>query len=175
MYLGHNGTKCPSHIGVSATVSDDSAEDDEEAEISDPTEDKEEAEIGDSTEHNEEAEIGGPPEMGKEAENPFPRPGSLDKDGNKIMLIIDKSGLHPIGVCPCTCSGASSIDIQLLTAGIYPATPNMPKTGFTFSALDDFLMENRECTVTALSYYSKLRRMTNNMFPQLLPVRGRTS
>lgn len=44
------------------------------------------------------------------------------------------------------------------------------KTVFTFGVLDDFVRDNLECGTSALNYYSKLRRVTSNAFPHLVPV-----
>jgi hypothetical protein len=41
---------------------------------------------------------------------------------------------------------------------------------FTFRVLNDFLIDNLECSTSAMNYYSKLRRMTSSMFPHLVPV-----
>jgi hypothetical protein len=53
---------------------------------------------------------------------------------------------------------------------IFPASFNRPKTAFTFRVLDDFLLDNLECSTSAMNYYSKLQRMTSSMFPHLVPV-----
>jgi hypothetical protein len=37
------------------------------------------------------------------------------------------------------------------------------ETAFTFSVLDDFLLDNLECKTTAQQYYSKLQHITNQM------------
>jgi hypothetical protein len=90
--------------------------------------------------------------------NHIPRaPGSVDENGNPIMVIVDRSGIHHIGVQPYSCPNAASVDRQLLETGIYPASQLRPKTGFTFALLDDYLVENWECKVSALRYFSKLR------------------
>jgi hypothetical protein len=102
-----------------------------------------------------------------------PPPGSFDTNGNTIMIIVDRSGIHYIGVKPCRCSTAESLDRQLLRIGLYPASQKQPRTAFTFEVLDDYLIENRECKVSALRFYSKLRRVTNNAFPASAPVRSR--
>jgi len=99
-----------------------------------------------------------------------PPPGTKDQYGNPIFVVIDRSGIHHIGVHVCQCPNAKPIDIQLLEMGIYPASQKRPKTGFTFRVLDDFLVDNRECKVAALAFYSKLRRLTSNAFPHLSPV-----
>jgi CxC2 like cysteine cluster associated with KDZ transposases len=96
--------------------------------------------------------------------------GTEDKNGHPMMIIVDRSGVHHLGVHECTCLGAMPLDRQLLQIGIYPGSQRFPKTGFTFAVLDDFLIDNRECKTTALNYYSKLRRITSNAFPHKVPV-----
>ena len=36
--------------------------------------------------------------------------------------------------------------------------------------LDNFLRDNVECGTAAMNYFSKLRRITSNVFPHLVPV-----
>jgi hypothetical protein len=86
------------------------------------------------------------------------------------MVIVDKSGVHRLMVTYCNCPDAEPLDIQLFCAGLFPASFRKPKTAFTFSVLDDFLLDNLECGTTAMNYYNKLRRMTTGAFPHLVPV-----
>ena len=102
----------------------------------------------------------------------YPRPGDFDVNGTPIMIIVDTSGIHHFGVQYCLCPNAQSQDIQLMSLGFYPATFDNLQTAFSFRVLDDFLLDNLECKTTASNYYSKLRRITNSSFPQLVPVSG---
>ena len=162
IYLGHGGQKCPSPIlgsssdvdtGTSAApvLQDESANNPFDL-FDDGWEDDENEERNTYLHY-------GPP-----------RPGSLDANGHQIMIIVDRSGIHHIGIHFCDCPSAKSADLQLLDMGIYPASQKRPKTGFTFGVLDDFLVDNRECKVSALRFYSKLRRITSNAFPASAPV-----
>ena len=101
----------------------------------------------------------------------FPNAGTLDSNGCPIMVIVDRSGVHHIGVHFCECEGAQSKDIQLLQMGLYPSSFDQPRTSFTFQVLDDFLMDNLECKTTGSNYYSKIHRITWNAFPYLVPVK----
>lgn len=102
--------------------------------------------------------------------NLFTKPEVRDKDGNPMLVVVDTSGIHHIGVRWCQCPKAEDRCLQLLKMGLYPASVKRPKTVFTFRVLDDFLIENEECKTSALSYYSKLKRTTNNAFPQVVVV-----
>ncbi|KAG2066363.1 hypothetical protein BDR04DRAFT_1130030 [Suillus decipiens] len=87
------------------------------------------------------------------------------------MVIIDKSGVHHLKVRCCHYPNAMSSDIQMFQHGFFPASFNRPKTAFTFRVLDDFLLDNLECSTLVMNYYSKLWRMTSSMFPHLVPWR----
>ncbi|GBE79978.1 hypothetical protein SCP_0211800 [Sparassis crispa] len=98
------------------------------------------------------------------------RPPRRDSYGNRIIVIVDISGVHHIGVDWCQCEMAVERDMQLLQMGLYPGTVKDPHTAFTFAVLDDFLLENKECKTAALNYYSKLKRVTSNAFPGTIPI-----
>src|SRR5882757_4269771 len=76
--------------------------------------------------------------------DPYPRTGDLDVNGKLIMVIVDVSGIHHIGVQFCHCSDATPHDSQLMSLGLFPATFDNPQTAFTFRVLDDFLLDNLE-------------------------------
>ncbi|KAI9431532.1 hypothetical protein H4582DRAFT_1822431, partial [Lactarius indigo] len=59
-------------------------------------------------------------------------------------------------------------DMQLMMAGLFPATFCNPKTSFTFSVLEDFHLDNLECKTTPSQFFSHLRRLTNDEFPNSL-------
>ncbi|KAI6009701.1 hypothetical protein EDC04DRAFT_2871369 [Pisolithus marmoratus] len=48
-----------------------------------------------------------------------------------------------------------------------------PKTAFTFDVLNHFLIDALECKSSAVSFYQKLKRFTNNAFPDKVPDRYR--
>ncbi|KAG1720014.1 hypothetical protein EDB19DRAFT_1966658 [Suillus lakei] len=93
------------------------------------------------------------------------------KNGKSMTTIVDKSGVHTHIIKYCMCTDAPSADLQLFRLGLFPASFTQPKTTFTFDVLDDFLLDNFECGTSAMNYYSKLRRMTTNVFPHLVPDR----
>jgi CxC2 like cysteine cluster associated with KDZ transposases len=100
------------------------------------------------------------------------KPGCKDKEGNPIITIVDRSGVHEIGVSWCCCPEAPERDMQLMMAGLFPATFRNPKTAFTFKVLEDFHLDNLECKTTASQFFSRLRRLTNDEFPNTVPVRA---
>jgi hypothetical protein len=97
--------------------------------------------------------------------------GRSDNYGNPIITVIDRSGVHEIGVSWCRCPEAPERDMQLMMAGLFPATFHNPKTAFTFRVLEDFHLDNLECKTTPSQFFSRLRRFTNDEFPNTVPVR----
>ncbi len=61
--------------------------------------------------------------------------------------------------------------MQLMMAGLFPATFRNPKTAFTFQVLEEFHLDNLECKTTPSQFFSRLRRITNDEFPNSVPVR----
>lgn len=95
-----------------------------------------------------------------------------DKHGHPLITIVDRSGIHEIGVSWCCCPEAAEHDMQLMMAGLFPATFRNPKTAFTFRVLEEFHLDNLECKTTPGQFFSRLRRLTNDQFPNLVPVSG---
>ncbi len=49
-------------------------------------------------------------------------PGHHDKGGQPLITIVDRSGVHEIGISWCCCPEAPKRDMQLMMAGLFPAT-----------------------------------------------------
>ena len=90
--------------------------------------------------------------------------------GNPLVTIVHQFGVFDMELLFCICPNAASRDEQLLHTGIFPSSLKQIETAFTFSVLDDFLLDNLECKTTAQQYYSKLQHITNQMFPDNVPV-----
>src|ERR1700760_3904009 len=99
------------------------------------------------------------------------KPGRKDKEGKLVITVIDRSGVHEIAASWCSCPEAPKRDMQLMMAGLFPATFHDPKTAFTFRVLEDFHLDNLECKTTPSQFFSRLRRLTNDEFPNTVPVR----
>jgi len=102
--------------------------------------------------------------------DPYPKTSDFDLNGRPILVIVDVSGIHHIRVEFCCFHNAPTREEQLMALGLFPAMFENPQMAFTFNVLDNFLLDNLECKTTALNYYSKLRRLTNSSFPQLVLV-----
>ncbi|KAI6139402.1 hypothetical protein BKA82DRAFT_4020163 [Pisolithus tinctorius] len=94
-----------------------------------------------------------------------------------LVLHVGHGGKH------CPASGCSNDEvtteeeddshIQLMQAGMFPATTKATRTAFTFQVLDDFVQDNVECGTSVMNFYSKLCCITSNAFPHLVPDRYR--
>ncbi|KAI0309084.1 hypothetical protein OF83DRAFT_1017821, partial [Amylostereum chailletii] len=80
------------------------------------------------------------------------------------FVLVDRTGIHQIGVRPCQCHSASLVTEQLLDMRMYPATQSLPRTAFTYNFLDDAMLENLECRSNSNSIMRRLQRATNMAF-----------
>lgn len=92
---------------------------------------------------------------------------------DSILVVVDSTGVYRHRVAWCACD--KDLSMQLFREGLFPATYQTPKSAFTFRALDHFYIDAMECKTPAMSFYQKLRRLTNNAFPGKVPVRIRLS
>ena len=100
------------------------------------------------------------------------KPRHYDNNRHPIITVVDRSGIHEIGVSWCRCHEAPKHNMQLMMAGLFPATFRNPKTAFTFWVLEDFHLDNLECKTTPSQFFSRLRRLTNDEFSNTVPVGG---
>src|SRR5258707_9110891 len=98
------------------------------------------------------------------------KPGQNDNNGNQVIIIIDRSGVHEIGVRWYCCPNAPKRDMQLMAAGLFPATFQNPKTAFTFRVLEEFNLDNLECKTTPSQFIGCLRRLMSDEFPNTVLV-----
>ena len=90
--------------------------------------------------------------------------------GAQEVVVVHTNAVHRLPVFLCSCPDAPDPMDQYLEMGFYPATFKEIETLFTFQVLDDYLLQNLECQTSCHHYYSKLRRMTNKIFPGSVPV-----
>src|SRR3981189_77002 len=86
------------------------------------------------------------------------------------LVVVHTTGVFQHSVRWCYCPGCPRRHLQLLRARLYPASMKRPKTVFTFDVLDHSTADAMECKTPAQSFFRKLRRLTNNAFPQRVPV-----
>lgn len=88
------------------------------------------------------------------------------------ITVVDSAGIfvHTVKWCKCNMANNQDKHLELLRHRLFPSTIFRPQTAFTFNVLDEFLIDSLECKTSASSFYSKLRRLSNNAFPDTLPV-----
>ena len=169
IHLGHNGSPCPGQPWDSSDHTGNNLD-----EFADPFADQDvhpESTTWDGEDHDDDFEIiseDDPDGLYNETELPDPPVTYLN--GQRVLTYVHSNGIHQLPMSFCGCSGSPTPDIQLLKMGFFPSTAKDPQTAFTFSLLDDYILENLECKTSATHYYSKLRRMTSNAFPHKVKV-----
>ena len=96
--------------------------------------------------------------------------GAMDPSKSSQMLIGDVHGKFSHNVAFCECQNSVEKWIQLFLAGHFPASTISPKTAFTFHCLDHAFIDLVECHTSCMSFDAKLERLTDNLFPQDVPV-----
>ena len=81
------------------------------------------------------------------------------------MTLVHVNGVFEHYVKFCKCSDASSEHKQLFIHKLFPSTFDQPQTAFTSDVLEYFRIDSMECKTLAQSFFQKLRRVTNNAFP----------
>lgn len=99
---------------------------------------------------------------------------SVDYQNSSNLLrftLVDSNGIHQTSIAFCKCpTGGDHVD-QLLDAQIFPATVDQPATGFTFTLLGLFHLICLHSKKSAFDFCEALQRLTNNAFPDTVPVR----
>ena len=90
--------------------------------------------------------------------------------GDRQMTLIHVNGVFQHCVRFCQCQGAIPEHEQLFGHYLFPSSFDRPQTAFTFDVLDYYAIDAMECKTSAQSFFHKLRRVTNNAFPDELPV-----
>ena len=98
--------------------------------------------------------------------------GSQDGNsfGDRTMTVIHFNWVFMISIRFCCCLGAAPDHEQLFRNSLFPSTFDRPETAFTFQLLDYYAIDAMECKTSAQIFFQKLRRMTNNAFPDEVPV-----
>ena len=162
IHLGHNGLPCPNRQNQDAGIDPPVGSVPLEPHVGDA------CASSDGEDDGEDGDCDWEDDMEEEVDDTdYGLPALVGED---VCVIVDKSRVHQLRVHPCHCSGHAPLDMQFLDMGLFPGTLRRIKTAFTFVVLDNLHMENLECKTAGLKYYSKLRRMTSNTFPQSVPV-----
>jgi hypothetical protein len=90
--------------------------------------------------------------------------------GDRSMTVIHVNGVFNLCIRFCRCQGASPEHEQLFGHRLFSSTFDRPETAFTLDVLDYYGIDAMECKTSAQSFFQKLRRVTNNAFPDEVPV-----
>jgi CxC2 like cysteine cluster associated with KDZ transposases len=96
--------------------------------------------------------------------------GDENNTGSKLVYIVHSTGVYQRSIRYCKCQHSLDPPIQLLQLHLFPSTFKNPATIFTFDVLDHFYIDAMECKTSAGSFFTKLRRLTSNAFPEQVPV-----
>ena len=86
--------------------------------------------------------------------------------GDRQMTIIHVNGVFKHCVRFCKCQGANLEHIQLFDHRLFSSSFDCPQTTFTLDVLEYYGIDAMECKTLAQSFFQKLRRVTNNAFPE---------
>ena len=99
---------------------------------------------------------------------------SCQEDGNlfgdRRITVIHVNGVFDICVRFCRCHGARPEHEQLFSHRLFPSTFDRPETVFTMDLLEYYAIDAMECKTSAQAFFQKIRRVTNNAFPDEVPV-----
>lgn len=158
IHLGHGGNHCPSNYDKPRTNGDQlfyTTTETREAE-NDPNINDEDSDMEELNPEYSWSSTGRPPKS--------------FMPGASTVVIVHTNAVHHLSVFLCTCQDAPDALKQYFEMGFYPSTYKQIETVFTFQVLDDYLLQNLECHTSCHHYYSKIRRMTNSVFPLSVPV-----
>jgi hypothetical protein len=102
---------------------------------------------------------------------PEPSESTTHSGSRSNLTIVSSTGIFNRSVRWCHCFKSPDQYVQLLLhAKLFPASFKNPKTAFTFEVLDHFRVDALECKTAAMNFMSKIRRITDEVFPSWVPV-----
>ena len=93
------------------------------------------------------------------------REAAFDDD----FVVIDAQSIHTVALNFCGCERATNRYRQLLSAHLFPAMVNDPRTAATFSVMELFHILSFESKITAFEFFHTIARQTDNT--GLTPIR----
>lgn len=76
--------------------------------------------------------------------------------GHEQFVVIHDNALHEVAIDLCGCVNQQPARIQLLRAGLFPATVTRPRTAVTFKCLEQFDALTLTGKLSAYDYYKHL-------------------
>ncbi|KAF7354813.1 CxC2 domain-containing protein [Mycena sanguinolenta] len=101
---------------------------------------------------------------------PLEERGDMEEDAPKVIkpafVILHTTGIFEVAIDACDCEdalAAGTDEIQLLRAGLFPATDERPRTAATFEVLDEWMISTLQAKTTMYDFYKMLEKRTDNM------------
>lgn len=111
--------------------------------------------------------------------------------GPRKVIVAHGNGIMPMSVSFCRCgranAGAESGEattsggeagpddheaLQLIDLGLYPGSWERPQTAFTQDVLRTYILLSFQANMSAQDFYTFLKRRTDNVSPESVPVRS---
>lgn len=86
------------------------------------------------------------------------------------LTLVHVNGIFKHRVQWCSCPNAKTKFLQLFHTRLFSASFKQPKTAFTFDLLDYYYIDSMECKTAAMAFFQKLKRLSNNAFPDEIEV-----
>lgn len=91
----------------------------------------------------------------------------VDED---VVIMVHTTGVYHHVVNWCKCVPQTEQHLELLRLHLFPVTITRTRTVFSFDVLDYYYVDTMECSTAANSFFKKLCRLTDSVFPQTVPV-----
>lgn len=89
---------------------------------------------------------------------------------DSILTVVHINGYHKLHVRYCCCPSSPEPYVQLVLAGLFPATHARPATAFTFQLLHHFQRINLASKTAAHDYHKALLQLSDPVQPNKIPV-----
>ncbi len=97
-------------------------------------------------------------------------PHTPDSSKPRPMTIIHHNGVHRINMSWCHCPDRADEVDQLMSASLFPATLDTPKSIFSFEVLREFHVHSLQSKKSAFDYFESLCRLSDGVFTDHVPV-----
>lgn len=84
---------------------------------------------------------------------------------HKKFIVMEVNGFHLVNIDFCGCGLGAPPYVQLLRARLFPASPDRPRTAFTFNVLAMFHELTLQGKTNAYDFYRTILRETDNSKP----------
>ncbi len=92
------------------------------------------------------------------------------------MTVVDSHGMQDMHVRFCGClvdnGGTIPNSIQLLEAGLWPASWDLPRTAFSLQVLREYHLLAMQAHTNALDFFNVIKHLTDDISPEEVEVRG---